>query len=379
MFDQTRLSVGRSVGEPIGLNGALCSVNVNGRVRVLVFSDDGKPLSRERREGCRIPVRIVERAAPGAVALLADELICAAPGALPECAYIPGRIDVGGEPIGGLPALANHEPVIGVMLKAGADGISPESLAAFDFSSATHPPIDSLNEPRPLRVTMMMLPRAKGDFAEMLRRNPATNRAKLERYVRVHYRTFEELDRALAALQRDPVVEHATRPIQSFATNERTAPSGPIDDSPTLQTKDQSNQPHLAMHRLPQAWHRAGGWSLIGIADSGLAPQHPGLAPFDASGLYLGGNFLPVFSADIGTAGQFFLAMRMKNVRSTPTRARNVRDHLRTARPVASAVSRAGFAWSRVSSATARMLPGWLPRIRQAPDKQLQGRVHTAG
>jgi serine protease len=48
------------------------------------------------------------------------------------------------------------------------------------------------------------------------------------------------------------------------------------------------------------AWQWTGGHSLIGVIDSGLATEHPDLMSFDEQGEFVGGNFLPVYSLDIG-------------------------------------------------------------------------------
>ena len=56
-------------------------------------------------------------------------------------------------------------------------------------------------------------------------------------------------------------------------------------------------QTHLAMHGMEQAWKSAEGWSLIGVLDGGIDPEHPSLRSFtgpDSIGgsLVPGGNYI---------------------------------------------------------------------------------------
>jgi len=56
--------------------------------------------------------------------------------------------------------------------------------------------------------------------------------------------------------------------------------------------------------KVPQAWAWAGGWGLVGIADSGLETNHPELKSFAGPGSVggtriNGGNFLPALSEDV--------------------------------------------------------------------------------
>src|SRR5262245_34633089 len=92
----------------------------------------------------------------------------------------------------------------------------------------TTPPLQGLMVGNPQQIAYLIPLRAQGDFLAQLEAHPDSVRAQLERYVVVIYPAGEDLSVPLAALQADPYVLAATRPLPtefSVAPAEAASPA----------------------------------------------------------------------------------------------------------------------------------------------------------
>lgn len=162
------------------------------------------------------------------------------------------------------------------------------------------PPLQGLMVESPLYASYLTPIRANGDFLERLRTNPESPRSMLERYVIVAYRDDADIERALSALRADPYVDAAyisrdgdfsSAGLVAFSVGSE------LPNSPDEQYgRDDLN--------VDAAWQIAGGYALIGDVDTGLYMNHPALRQFSGS-QFIGGNFIPVASWDIGQSTSF--------------------------------------------------------------------------
>ncbi len=273
-----------------------CGIAPNGRIQVLAIDESDRPLPVEPFLACRIVIEARRSQPGGTVELRGTDAICASANSAGPCVVHPGRIVIRGSMPSPTPE-PRQEPQLAVLLSASAEAPTVDMLIAFDWSGDEPPPLRGLTEPRPVSVWPAMRPRAAGDFARMLRRHPDTARGRLERYVLVNYASVEQASRAVAGLRADPFVEFVDDSLLRKVDARRTTSGlGPLWESP----KSSVGQYHITAMGLDRAWAWAGGWSLIGILDTGLDRSHPALRAFTPAGQYTGGNFLPVYSGDLG-------------------------------------------------------------------------------
>jgi hypothetical protein len=193
-----------------------------------------------------------------------------------------------------------------VLLSSDAAAPLPEEIVNyFSFSPpAGSPPLAAFKTVAPVAAGYLLPLRATGDFLAYLEANPETARAQLERYLLIAYSPDTDIETALSSLLADTHVLAASLPLESefsgvslvgFDLEEPGAgvaqPLGPLS-TPTQYGWDALN--------LSAAWQLASGYALIGAVDSGLAVNHPALRQFSPTGQYLGGNFIPAASLDIG-------------------------------------------------------------------------------
>lgn len=263
---------------------------------MLAVDESDRPLPIETFVACRVVIEAHRVQPGGIVAIPGIEAICAGTSSAGSCQVRPGRAEIFAPPAS-LPPEPQPEPQLAVLLSAAIGAPTVEQLVIFNWAGGETPPLRGLADPRPLSVWPAMRTRAAGDFADMLRRHPNTARARLERYVLVNYPTVDAARRAIDALRNDPMVEFVdTGPLQAGRS---VVPRG-RQASPPLAAKSNPFQYQIPELGLERAWSWSGGWALVGVADFGLDVLHPSLRAFGASGQYLGGNFLPVYSADIG-------------------------------------------------------------------------------
>jgi len=194
-------------------------------------------------------------------------------------------------------------PSIEVMVSPAPGAPSPDDIVNYFANSqraTTLPPLSSLTVQNPVSASYLMPLRVKGDALAYLNANPTAPSAMLERYVVVTYPVSANLQTALTALRADPYVQAAYIP-PSAAFSSTTLQSFTVDDPLDFS----STQYGRADLNIDAAWRLAGGYALIGDLDTGLYEQHPALAQFSAGGGYLGGNFIPGVSLDIGQATVF--------------------------------------------------------------------------
>ena len=166
------------------------------------------------------------------------------------------------------------------------------------------PPLQSLAVESPQTAGYLLPIRAKGDFLTYLQNNPTSTRAKLERYLLIRYPQTANLQTAMSALRGDPGVEAAYLPatgarfssaqLTGFTVTSSSPAAGPVSSGPQYGRDDLN---------VDAAWQVAGGYALVGDVDSGIYPAHPALMQFASNGQYLGGNFVPASSVNLGFAG----------------------------------------------------------------------------
>ena len=181
-----------------------------------------------------------------------------------------------------------------VLLKVAPDAITAEDLVeGYDFASGQPPPLAALNAQPALGASYLLPLRAIGHFAQYLASQPDSARARLERYVVLHYAAQVDSSAAYAALQADPAIEYAAT-VQEIAAD---VPSGGFAAAKAASTiwRDRTN--------VDSARAKAGGWALVAALDNGAAVDHDDLRAFSDTGAYVGGNLLLALSADAGRVG----------------------------------------------------------------------------
>ncbi len=195
-----------------------------------------------------------------------------------------------------------------LMILVSSDPEAPtvDEIVETDFLPNLPRPLVGLEAETPLYTRALLPIRAEGDFKEYLSHYPHTARSKLERYIIVTYDRNSNLDNALVALVADPHVVAVFRmpppPLFRFESGQ-----GETTVGRELNKSGGILQYHLQSLNIPSLRALAGGWSLLGIIDTGLYTEHPDLKSFSGfgsvSGTYLGGNFLPAASYDFGNLG----------------------------------------------------------------------------
>lgn len=150
------------------------------------------------------------------------------------------------------------------------------------------PPLDTLAQFPPIDARYLLSSRASPHFRDYLLANPDLARAKMERYLVLTYPESVNLSQVLAAFDSEASIDtvHTELSFEFSAGDSVVAPNGLAPQYGRLQFK------------ADQAWTMHGGHALIGLADSGTSPTHPGLALFQGSS-FVGGPFLEAASWDV--------------------------------------------------------------------------------
>ncbi len=189
-------------------------------------------------------------------------------------------------------------PVIQLLLTTAPGAPTPDELVSYYNRSPRDGalPLQALSIGNPQDVQYLLPVRASGDFLVWLQANPESSRAILERFVVVLYPPGVDTTRALAALRADPYVAAAYVPLLLPPTSVSLTDFSVDGDGKPL-AGGQYGRNGL---NIDAAWQIAGGWALIAAIDFGLYEKHPALRQFSDTGVYLGGNFIPVASLDVG-------------------------------------------------------------------------------
>jgi serine protease len=198
------------------------------------------------------------------------------------------------------PARAQQTPdtYIEVLLSTSPGAATADDVFTyFEFSPpATPPPLQAFSSVAPQGAEYLIPLRARGDFKSYLAANSSSVRAKLERYLLVRYDASISASLALSSLTSDPGVASAyLQEAVEFSTL-----SGNDPMSYPLSSLDSSSQYGRSALNVDAAWNLAGGYAMVGDADTGLATQHPSLEQFSSNGSYIGGTFVPASSLDLG-------------------------------------------------------------------------------
>jgi len=193
---------------------------------------------------------------------------------------------------------APRNRVIELLVTTAPGAPTPEQLVAYYQHPDGPPPLEGLRAENPLTVQFLLSQRAEGDFLARLREHQESARAKLERYVLVVYPETADLERALAALRADPYVAKAYEPVPTELSSTTLTLFDVDSEDPSID--GQYGRPAL---NIDAAWQiTGGGYALVADIDSGLSTTHASLQQFDGT-QYVGGNFMPVYSLDIGGTG----------------------------------------------------------------------------
>ncbi|MBK7209614.1 MAG: hypothetical protein IPH99_04515 [Xanthomonadales bacterium] len=192
-----------------------------------------------------------------------------------------------------------------VLLSSNSGAPPAEEVVSYYGSSPPvgPPPLQAFQVVEPVDAGYLLPLRATGDFLAYLEANPDIARARLERYLLVEYPPTTNMEAAVTSLSNDPNVLAAYLPQESdfssvsvleFGLTSPNSglsyPIGPLG-TPVQYGWDALN--------VAAAWELAGGYALIGTADTGLATSHAALRQFSSAGQYLGGNVNPG-SLDLG-------------------------------------------------------------------------------
>ena len=189
-----------------------------------------------------------------------------------------------------------------VMLSAKQGAPSPSAVVSYYSPTKAPvgpPPLPSLGNPQ--SVAYLLPRRATGDFLALINTYPNWVRSKLERFILVQYPSSTDLTNTVAALKADPNVESVHVPDASWQFSSASLVQFSVDSPDT----PMSNGAQYGRDDLNAdgAWQIAGGYALVGDVDSGLYTAHPALQQFSSSGQYVGGNFVPASSINIGFNG----------------------------------------------------------------------------
>lgn len=161
------------------------------------------------------------------------------------------------------------------------------------------PPIPNLDAGNPTAAYYLLRRRAEGDFLSYLNANPQSSRAILERYLVVVYPPATNIDAVISTLSGEPKIAYVSKPLPVNYSSASLIGFGFGTETPlTFTTPDQYARTQL---NIDSAWAWAGGHALVGLADNGLYTNHDSLRQFSSTGQYVGGNFIPASSYDIGS------------------------------------------------------------------------------
>lgn len=194
------------------------------------------------------------------------------------------------------PVYAGEAATVGKRVLALVDAESPVTAQMIVNSTAFGAGQPGLITPglsvgNPRKAGFLLSKRAEGQFLSLLQLNPDLPRLMLERYVIIEYPDTVNVEFVLDALNDDPTFAFAYEPGRVSFHSDRSSPS--------LTAKAISQQPWRSMLGIEAAHGITGGWSLVGVVDNGVQPDHPALQAFSSSGQFLGGNFLPDFSLHV--------------------------------------------------------------------------------
>lgn len=288
-FDEARLALPVAAGDIPGAavsTGAYCTRTASARLSVLKLSGGSAALPVGWTQVCSLPFAIRSNAAAGQAFLNGMDVLCAAPAGPQSCSA--NKAGVAVAVAANAVATPSIPDVVAVLLAAEDGAPTPEALAAIDYATAESAPLSALIAIRPRHVRPLITRRPKGDFAQTLATEPDLTSAKLNRFVLVEYRNRSDAANGLALLEKELMVEYAV-----LLPGEALASSAPA----TSNEKGGANQYHLGMIQAYPAWMLAGGWSLVGVADSGVDKQHPDLQSL-VGATYVGGNHLPAYDYD---------------------------------------------------------------------------------
>lgn len=159
------------------------------------------------------------------------------------------------------------------------------------------PPLRSFEQVVPKGAKYFFQERAGQALKRQLMESPESARAKIERYLAVHYPAGTDMEEAVASLRADESVIAA---YQEFVTRIQE-PANLPDALKSPSKKSLFGTPALYGWNQLNAeamWGLASGYAVVGVSDSGVYLQHPALRQFSPIGIYDGGNLF--LGVDVG-------------------------------------------------------------------------------
>lgn len=172
-------------------------------------------------------------------------------------------------------------------------------------------PFPSLAQFPPIAVRRAVQPQ-EGDQAARVLATPDSLEARLERIVQMDFSTPQARASAHAGLAADPLVASVSVVVEQSANDEGSGTVLP----PSGQAGLLNQQPHLALLGIDGDYLSLGGWSLVGVLDNGLDPNHPELRSFNGSTWVPGGPYLPAVSRNVSGNGS--MASNLDEVQAYP-------------------------------------------------------------
>lgn len=195
---------------------------------------------------------------------------------------------------------ADRPPMLELLLTTAPGAPTPDDVIAYLEHPRSRPPLAALTVETPLAAQFLVAQRAEGDFTRRLQDHPDAVRAKLERYLIVTYPANANIDRAVDTLRADPYVSSVQPPLDMQLDSVSLA-GFRVDGNTTDRTSD-SQYGRTALN-VDAAWAiSGGGYALVADIDTGLFVGSSWLRQFSGSH-YIGGNFVPVASLDVGGRG----------------------------------------------------------------------------
>ncbi len=181
--------------------------------------------------------------------------------------------------------------------------VDPESIV-LAINSGTQPVPGGFGVGDPLGARFAIPERATGRTRDWMLAHPDAPLARLSRYLIFTYASPTALPAVIDALRDNPHAEHV-EPNKSFqlAASTRVLPADPLLIPPP--NGDPSGYQYGShVLRLPDAWDRVKGHSVVATIDRGLMVDHPDLQAFHRDPvtqelIFDGGNFRSHLSYDV--------------------------------------------------------------------------------
>lgn len=182
-----------------------------------------------------------------------------------------------------------------VLIKS--SGSSPTPDAVVNGVNSGLPVLTSLVGNVPDSAEFMVRDRLAGAAQQRAVASPDSPMAKLQRYVRLRFKSKKTISQTIADLQVDPYVETVTMPVfaQIFSASS-------VPNDPWFQGQWALEHQNLGVE---SAWDHSYGRSVVSVLDVGVDTDHPDLRSFTGN-QYIGGAFREHTFRDFGNPASGF-------------------------------------------------------------------------